>query len=128
MFMNVQQSFVLSHEARHLLLKRLGPSLALVLSSLVALLLLTLETLWSILLMIILHWSWTMMHSTSIGKILMVSQCRCVVGWKVVGLEIVAYVSTHKLSLLHLIRTLMSKSIISHAFLLSSFLYSHCIC
>ena len=32
--MNVQQSFVLSYEAQNLLLKRLGPSLALILSSL----------------------------------------------------------------------------------------------
>ena len=76
----------------------------------------------------ILHWSWTMLHSTSIGKIFMVSQCRSVVGWKVVvGLEIVAYVATHKLSLLHLIGTLMTKSFISHAFMLTAFLYSHCI-
>ena len=45
-----------------------------------------------------------------------------------VGLEIVAYVSTHKLSFIHLIGTLMRKSLISHAFLLSSFFYSHCIC
>ena len=38
-------------------------------------------------------------------------------GWKVViGLEIVASVATHKLSLLHLIGTLMRKSLISHAF------------
>ena len=32
--MNVQQSFLLSHEAQHLIFKRLRPSLALVLSSL----------------------------------------------------------------------------------------------
>ena len=77
----------------------------------------------------ILHWSWTMLHSTSIGKFFMVSQCRSVMGWKVVvGLEIVAFVATYKLSILHLIGTLMIKSLISHAFLLTSFFYSHCIC
>ena len=120
--MNVQQSFVLSHEAQHLIFKRLGPSLALVLSSLVSLLLLPLETLWNILLMKIL------LSPTSIGKFFMVSQCRSVVGWKVVvGFEIIASIATHKLSLLHLIGTLMSKSLISHVFLLASFFYSHSI-
>ena len=68
----------------------------------------------------ILHWSLTMLHSTSIGKIYMVSQCKSVVGLKVVvGLEILAFVSTHKLSLFHLIRTLRSKSLIIEAFFFS---------
>ena len=93
--MNVQQSFVMSHEAQHLVFKKLRPSLALALSSLAALLLLPLETLWSILLMIVLSWSRTLLPSTSIGKILMVSQCKCVMGWKVVvRLEIITYVAT----------------------------------
>ena len=122
MFINIQQSFVLFHEAKHLLLERLGPSLALVLSSL-AVLLLLLEALWSILLLIVLSSSRTLLNSTSIGKIFMVSQCMSVVGWKVVvGLEIVASISTHKLSLFHLIGTLLRKSLISHAFMLSFFL------
>ena len=47
----------------------------------------------------------------------MVSQCWCVVGWKVGdGLKIVALVAIDKLSFLHLIRTLMSKSLTSYAF------------
>ena len=117
----------MSYEAQHLIFKRLRPSLALALISLATLLLLPLETLWSILLMIVLSWSRTLLPSTSIGKILMVSQCKCVMGCKVVvGLEIVAYVATYKLSLLHRIGTFLSKSLISHAFLLSSFFYFHC--
>ena len=109
--MNVWYSFILSHEAQHLIFKRLGPSLDLVLISLAAfLLLLPLETLWSILMLIVLPWSMTTLYSTYIGKIFMVSQYRCVVGWKVVvGLEILASISTHKLSLLRLIGPLFNK-------------------
>ena len=50
----------------------------------------------------------------------MVSQYWCVVGWKVgVGLKVVAPVAIDKLSFLHLIGTLMSKSLISYALLLT---------
>ena len=119
--MYVQQSLILTYEAQNLILKRLGPPLALVFSSFAALLLLSMQTLWSILLLKVLHWSWTLLRTTSIRKILMVSQSRCVVGWKVVvGLEIVASTAIHILSFLHLIGTLMSQSLISYAFLLTS--------
>ena len=131
----IQRSFVLTHEAQHLLFIKLGPPLALGFSSLalvfssLASLLLSLETLWSILLLEILYWSWTLLHSTSIRKILMVSQGRCVVGWKaVIGLEVVAYVSIHLPSFLNLIGTLMSKSLIIYAFMLTFFHSSHFMC
>ena len=59
-------------------------------------------------------------YSTSIGKIFIASQCRCAVSRKVVvGLEIIASIATHKLILLQLIRTLMSKSLIIIAFMLT---------
>ena len=42
----------------------------------------------------ILSWSWTLLHSTSMRKVLMVSQGRCVMGWEVVvGLEVIASVT-----------------------------------
>ena len=45
----------------------------------------------------------------------MASQCWCVVGWNVgVGLKVVAPVAIDKLSFLHLIGTLMSKSFIGY--------------
>ena len=58
---------------------------------------------------IVLHWSLILLHSTSIRQVLMVSKGWCVMGWEVVvGLKVVAPISLNILSFFILIRTFMS--------------------
>ena len=105
--------------------KGLGSPLSLIVCPLTNLLL-SLETRWSIILLEILQWSWTLLHSTSIRKNFMVPQGWCVVFWKVVvWLDVVASIPINKLSFLYLIETFMRKSVISRTFLPSTFLYSY---
>ena len=125
MLMQVQNSFVLRQVSQHLIFKGLGSPLSLIVCPLIALLL-SLETRWSIILLEILHWSLTLLHSTSITEIIMVPQGWGIVGWKaVVWLKVVASIPINKLSFFNLIGTFTSKSLISSTFLLSTVHRSH---
>ena len=58
-----------------------------------------------------LNWSWTLLHSTSIGQVCMIPQGKCVMGWEVVvGLEVVTPIPIQLLNFLNLVWTFMSKS------------------
>ena len=61
-----QQPFIFSHKAYHLFFKRLEPTLALILDPLFVLLLLSLESMLTMLLMIILHRSLSLLCCRSI--------------------------------------------------------------
>ena len=126
--MYIQQSFVFTHEVQHLILKRLRPPLALIISSMTTLMLLSLKTLCSIILMKVLHWSWSFLHSFSIRQVLMVSKGWCVMVWKVVvGLEVIDPIIFQLLNFFPLIGTFLSKSLIN-TFLFCTFHSTHFIC
>ena len=122
----VQYPLILKHVSQHLIFKGLRSPLSLILCSLTPLLL-SLETRWCLVMIIlkILNWPLTLLHSTYIRKVLMVSQGWDIVGWKVfVWLEVIASIPINKLSFLNLIGTFMSKSLISDTFLPSTFHHS----
>ena len=82
--------------------------MALILNPLVVLLLLSLEIMLTMMLLIILHWSLSLLCCRSIREILMVSQGWCRVRRQVdVWLKTIVSISIEKLCLLNLIRTLM---------------------